>query len=84
MVERHDKSVSPPTDFVQLHAGVPSGSASAPDNTRGLMVGVAGTLNVTMENGTERSGIPFPAGLTPGRFSIVRTSGTASNIWAVV
>ena len=82
---RHDKAIAPPNDFVQLHAAAPAGSNQAcPANTRGLMVGTAGTLNVVMANGQTRTGVPFPAGFTPGFFAAVNTGGTAQNIWAVV
>ncbi len=78
-----DRFSLPPQDFVQLHAAAPAAPVACPEGTRGLLVGTAGTLNVTMTGGVERTGVPFPAGFTPGFFTVVRAGGTAQNIWAV-
>lgn len=77
------KQVALPNDFELVAAGVPSGTTALSAYCRGLLVGVAGTLNITMANGEERNGVPFQAGINPGRFSAVRTGGTAENVWQV-
>ena len=77
------KQVALPNDFVQIAAGVPSGTSTLSAYTRGLLVGVAGTLNVTMANGEQRNLVPMQAGINPGRFAEVRDGGTAENVWEV-
>jgi len=80
----YDREITIPGDFVQLASGAPSsGPYDCPDRTRGVLVGVAGTLDVVMLNGEARTGIPVPAGIMPGRFAQV-TGGTAQNIWAIL
>jgi hypothetical protein len=80
----HARSVAIPNDFVQQFTGVPNSEKVLPPNTRGILLGTAGTLNVTMENGSARLLVPFQAGINPGRFASIQTGGTGSNVWAVV
>lgn len=80
----HGGSVAVPSDFIQLAASTVGSPVDCPRGCRGLLLGTAGTLNVTMENGEDRDGLPLPAGVTSGRFKALRTGGTAENIWAIV
>lgn len=79
----HARSVSIPNDFVQQFSGAPDSEKVLPDECRGLLVGTAGTLNVTMANGEARTSVPFQAGITPGRFASIQSGGDAENIWVV-
>ncbi len=78
------KQVAPPNDFVQVSAGVPSVEVVLSERTRGLLIGAAGSLNVTMSNGSVRTGVPFQAGINPGHFASIQAGGSASNVWAVL
>lgn len=84
---RHDKSIAIPEDFEQLESGALTTGmdVACPEGTRGLLVGVAGVQDVTMENGEERDLVPLVAGINPGRFAAIRVdaSNTAENIWAI-
>lgn len=51
--------------------------------TRGLLVGTAGTANLMDETGEIRTSVPLQAGYNPLKVKQVRTSGTASDIWAL-
>lgn len=85
--KRAEALVLPPSDFVLVSATAPTGTGTIalPDGCRGLLVGVGGVLNVTI-NGQNRDGIPFPIGVMPGFFTAIRrdAGNTAANIWAVV
>lgn len=64
---------------------VPSNNDLIPGSySRGLIIGTAGTLNVTFPDGTTADGIPATEGFFPFFVAKVRTGGTASNIWTVV
>ncbi len=78
------RQIALPNDLVLVDAGVPSGTTVLNENCRGLLVGTAGSLNVTFANGEQRNGVPFQAGINPGRFGEVRSGGTAENIWQVI
>lgn len=85
------KSVAIPEDFVLVSATTVASDTTLSTLTarpiRGLLVGTAGYLDVTMLNGEERDGVPFQAGINPGAFKIVRESvavGAAANVWAIV
>lgn len=84
---RAETFVLPPRDFILVSAAAPTGTGvlTLPEDTRGLLVGVAGVLNVTI-NGEARDGLPFPVGLMPGFFTEVRrdAANTAANIWAIL
>lgn len=84
MTKSNQAQVVPPYDLIPVSSGVPSADVDLPDNTRGLLVGTAGSLNITMENGEQRDAVPFVQGTNPGRFRQVRIGGTAQNVWAVV
>lgn len=49
----------------------------------GLLVGVAGTLNVMDASGTTVTGVPVQAGYNPISVRQVRAGGTATNIFAL-
>lgn len=50
---------------------------------RALLVGTAGTANLTQEDGTDRNNVPLQAGYNYLTCSKVRTGGTATDIWAL-
>lgn len=52
--------------------------------SRGLIIGTAGTINVTFPDGSEADDMPAQAGFFPFNVLKVRTGGTATNIWTVV
>lgn len=79
---RAEQFVLPAKDLTLVSSTAPASDIDLPANTRGLLVGVAGDLNVTI-NGNELDGVPFQAGVFPGAFTRVRTGGTAQNIWAI-
>ena len=82
---RSEQFVVPPEDFVLVSAGEPNSDVALPEGCRGLLVGTAGALNVTMRRGGTRDSVPMVQGINPGFFSIVRTTaGGAANIWAIV
>lgn len=84
MAARAEQYVIPPVDFTLVASGTVSTNTTLPAGCRGLLIGQAGTLNVTMENGSELDAMPFFQGQNPGFFGIVRSGGTAENIWAIV
>ena len=84
MSKRAEQWVIPIQDFVQIAPGVPATPTPCPENTRGLLIETAGTLNVTMANGQERDGVPFQQGYNVAFIAAVRAGGTASNIWATI
>lgn len=50
---------------------------------RGLLVGTAGTANLTDKDGVEEADVPLQQGYNPLRVLQVRTGGTADNIRAL-
>lgn len=78
---RYSRTVA--DDFRQLVAGSPSTTYLLSNRCKGLIVGTAGTLNVTMKNGHVISNFPVYQGFIPGRFKSIQTGGTAQNIWEV-
>jgi hypothetical protein len=56
---------------------------NVPPGTQALLVGTAGTLNVTLLDGQHKDGIIVEAGIVPLAVRRVRTGGTATNIWAL-
>lgn len=50
---------------------------------RGLLVGTAGTANLTDLDGIERDLVPLQAGYNPLIVARVRLGGDADNIWAL-
>lgn len=82
---RAEQWVIPPTDFIQIAPGEVTVDTDLPENCRGLLIGTAGSLNVTMANEQERDSVPFLQGITPGFFATIRISGGgAQNVWAIV
>ncbi len=73
-----------PNDFALQSSGAPTGEIPLPDGTRGLLIGTAGSLNVTMQNGEIRVAVPFQVGINPGRFKSIQTGGTAASVWAIL
>lgn len=81
----YEQYVTPPRDFILVSSGAPASDVTLPANCRGLLVGGAGSLNVTMtETGENRNDLPFVQGQNPGFFSQVRSGGTATDIWAII
>ncbi len=79
---RAEQLVLPIQGLTLVSAAAPSTDVDLPTHTRGLLIGVAGTLNITLQ-GQDHDGVPFQAGLMPGNFQAVRSGGTAQNIWAI-
>lgn len=52
-----------------------------PQKARALWVGTAGTANLTDIEGNTMTDFPLKAGLNPIQVSLVRTGGTADDIW---
>jgi hypothetical protein len=50
---------------------------------RGLLVGGAGTGNLTQINGVEQDEVPLQAGYNPLSCRAVRSGGSATDIWAL-
>lgn len=75
-----DASTAPSDNYVP----VTKANADLPDGTcRGLLVGTAGTANLTTPAGVERANVPLQQGYNPLVCKQVRTGGTASDIWAL-
>lgn len=84
MAKPYSAQYVPPYDFVLVSTGAVGSDVALPLKCRGLLIGVAGNLNITMANGNTRDNVPFIEGINPGYFSVVRTGGSATNIWAVI
>lgn len=80
---RFNGMIIPIVDLFLVSAGSPVGNVVLPANTRALLVGNSGVLNITIAD-TEYDLVPFVAGLQPGFFQAVRAGGSASNVWAVL
>ncbi len=84
---RAESFVIPPIDFILVATGEVTADTPLPANCRGLLIGKAGFLNVTMQNDQARNALPMIEGTTAGFFSVVRVStgtGSARNVWAIV
>jgi hypothetical protein len=78
---RNGDSSSAPADAVFL---VTKADAALPQGPcRSLLVGTAGTANITDWSGNLCTNIPLQAGYNPIMCREVRTGGTASDIWAL-
>lgn len=73
-----DFSSAPADDYVLVTKGV-----ALPGPCRGLLVGTAGTANLTTVGGENRDNVPLQAGYNPMVVSAVRSGGTADGIWAL-
>lgn len=63
---------------------VTKADSNLPDGAcRALFVGTAGTANLMDTTGKILSNFPLQAGINPIQVLQVRTSGTASDIWAL-
>lgn len=66
------------------YAPVVKANTDLPDGPcRGLLVGTAGTANLTELGGTQRDNVPLAAGYHPLIARQVRLGGTAADIWAI-
>ncbi len=73
-----------PDGPARKYAPVTKANSDLPDGCcRGLLVGTAGTANLTEVDGTERADVPLQQGYNPLPCKQVRLGGTASNIWAL-
>ncbi len=84
MARRAEAFVVPPYNFVQVAPGQVTVEVPLPEDCRGLRIGVAGTLNVTMRDGTVCVDLPVFAGDNPGLFASIQIStagGAAQNVW---
>ena len=79
---RAEALVLPPEDFTLIATGTVATTTACPTGCRGLVIGVAGTINFTMKNGTAKTGMVVPAGVFPGFFQSIESS-TATGIWAI-
>lgn len=81
---RSEGQVAPIKDLFQVSDGSAiTSDVTLPDNTRGLLVGGAAELNITI-NGTNYDAVPFLAGVTPGFWEKVRIGAPSVKIWAVL
>lgn len=83
MSRSYEQYILPPQQFVLVSSGSVTADIELSENCRGLLVGSAGTLNVTMQNGTMANGLPFLQGVNPGFFKVIRSGGNAENTWAI-
>lgn len=75
-----DVSMAPADGYV----AVTKANGDLPEGTcRSLLVGTAGTANLTQADGTERDGVPLQVGYNPIVCKQVRLGGTAAGIWAL-
>ncbi len=84
MVRRAEYFVQPAIRYVRVTTGQITSPVTLTEACRGLRVGVAGTLNVTMKDGTVCVGLPVFAGDNPGYFASIQTSteqGAAEHVW---
>jgi hypothetical protein len=71
-------------DAARYYPVVVKANADLPDGVcRCLLVGTAGTANLTQEDGTEVDGVPLVAGYNFLVVRQVRLGGTAANIFAL-
>ncbi len=80
---RSEQYVIPPVRYHLISSGTPSMEITLPAGCRGLRIGTAGTLNLTMEEGGPVTSFPMMQGDNPGFFTSIQSGGTASNIWAI-
>lgn len=73
-----------PSDYILISAGAPAGNFDCHAECRGLLIGTAGFLNVTMKNGHVIANLPVQPGILPGFFASVQAGGTATSIWEVL
>lgn len=74
----------PPSSPATKYVPVTPGAEDLPDGVcRGLLVGSAGTCNLTEPDGTDRDDVPLIAGYNPLAALKVRAGGTADDIWAL-
>lgn len=50
---------------------------------KALLVGTAGTANLVDAYGSTRTNVPLKEGYNPIRVKIIKTGGTADDIWAL-
>ncbi len=71
------KGIMPAKDVILLVKG------TAFPETRGVLVGTAGTLNIVTAVGATRSDVPFQVGITPIRIQELLAGGTGDDVWGV-
>ena len=73
-----------PTASAEIYEPVVKADADLPGGVcRALLVGVAGTANLTQPNGKQQNNVPLQQGVNPIKTKQVRLGGTADNIWAL-
>lgn len=84
MADLHAKSLRVPRLYTELDGGgAISADVDCPEKTRGILIGVAGTISARMADGIVTS-MPVQVGFLPGEFLEILASGTtAEDIWAV-
>ena len=82
-MKRAEQRILPVRDLIEISATTVTVDFECPPNTKGLMINTAGTLNITMENGNERDGVPLASGFNPCFITEVRSGGTASGVFCV-
>lgn len=78
--------IIPPSDLIFIIQAATAGPIPPlPDNCRGLLIGTAGVLDITI-NGSPKTGVPFISGINPGRFESIQVAAgnSALTIFAVV
>lgn len=81
---RAEQYIIPPVDLILVAAGAVTTETPLPSGCRGLLVGTAGSLNVTI-NDSAKTSVPFLQGINPGFFQSVQASPSgAQDIWAIV
>lgn len=77
----------PPSSLMapaQNIAPVTKGAAELTNGVcRSLLVGTAGSANITTPDGTDLDAVPLQQGYNPIMVSKVRAGGTATDIWAL-
>ena len=62
---------------------ITKGTAFTLGTCRGLLVGTAGTCNLTDGSGTQRTNVPLQQGYNPLIVQSIEAGGTADDIWAL-
>lgn len=67
-------------DLVEL---TPSDTEFANGISKGLWIGVSGTINITTQDGSDLDGVPVVSGYFPIACKKLRSGGTATDVYAV-
>ena len=79
MADRIGVSGSPARKVVPLTRGVPFTDGPC----RSLLVGAAGTANITDGDGFDRDNVPLQQGYNPLVVTALRVGGTANDFWGL-